>query len=77
MIETVIDGYFKTPQDGYCSLWQEWDLVHTMSTDLNTLELKKLSQLLTRSSLREESFCVQICSGLPPCTCPGQKPFGS
>lgn len=36
---------------------------------------QKLSQLLTHFSLRERGFCAEICSGLPPFICSGQKPL--
>lgn len=74
MVEPVLID-IKTPQG--------WTLQPGMrlsphdSYRFEHIRTQKLSQLLTHCSLRERGFHTEICSGLPPSICPGQKSVGT
>lgn len=64
---------------------QEWTLMPVAGMRLSPhhgyrrehIRTQKLSQLLTHSRHKDRGFRAETCPGLPPSTCPGQKPFGS
>lgn len=74
MIEPVMIN-IKTPQGWTLQPATEMRLSPHGGYRPEHVRTQKLSQLLTHFSLRERAFCVEICSGLPPFICSGQKPL--